>query len=493
MKNMKKQVLFWLILAVSLVSCGGNMKQEIKMESEADLAGLRVGTIAGSCYDIDLSERNDIELLRYNNVADALQSLINGNTDVLVDDETVFDTKFRQEYGIKVAHKGQVDFPTAFMFGKDHSDLAVALTNIQQRMIADGTMAELKDFWLTDKYVDVEKYTFTPFETNGEPIRVATAASTAPLSFLADGEWFGLEMDILRELSKELKRPLEIKLYDPAAAILALKTGMVDIACGGIFITPERQEEFTFSASYHAFHNAYFVIDYAAKQQDEGNWKEFKKGIQKNLISENRWKYITMGLWETLRISFFSILFGSILGIGLYAMTRSKQKWIRSLADLYGWFIAGIPELVLLLILFYVVFAKSGLPASTIAVIAFAMCFASGASRIYSTALDAIPKGQTEAGLALGFTRIQTFMNIILPQAIRRGLPLYRGQCISILKGTSIVGYIAIQDLTRAGDIIRSRTYDALVPLVLVTIIYFLLVWAVGMLLSFTTFKKKVL
>jgi polar amino acid transport system substrate-binding protein len=154
---------------------------------------------------------------------------------------------------------------------------------------------------------------------------------------------------------------------------------------------------------------------------------------------------------------------------------------------------AGIPELVLLLIMFYVVFPKTGLPSDMVAIITFALFFASGASDIYKTSLDAIPYGQTEAGLALGFTRTQTFFHIVLPQAVRRGLPLYKGQCVSLLKGTSIVGYIAIRDLTRAGDIIRSRTFDAVVPLLVITVIYFVLVWLIGLLIQLATPKKKVL
>lgn len=139
------------------------------------------------------------------------------------------------------------------------------------------------------------------------------------------------------------------------------------------------------------------------------------------------------------------------------------------------------------------VFAKSGIPPDIVAVIAFALLFASGASGIYDSSLNAIPYGQTEAGLALGFTRPQTFFHIILPQAVRRGLPLYKGQCVSLLKGTSIVGYVAIHDLTGAGNIIRSRTFDALIPLAVITIIYFLLVWLLGSLLNLATPKKKVL
>ena len=107
--------------------------------------------------------------------------------------------------------------------------------------------------------------------------------------------------------------------------------------------------------------------------------------------------------------------------------------------------------------------------------------------------LGAIPRGQTEAGLALGFTRLQTFFHIVFPQALKRGLPLFQGQCISLLKGTSIVGYIAIQDLTRAGDLIRSRTFDPFIPLLVITVIYFLLAWLIIALLKLAMPKKQVL
>ena len=174
-------------------------------------------------------------------------------------------------------------------------------------------------------------------------------------------------------------------------------------------------------------------------------------------------------------------------------MTRSRRRWLRDTAAVYNWFMAGVPILVLLLILFYVVFAGSGLSPSMVAVVAFAMDFAAGAGRIYSTSLEAIPRGQTEAGLALGFTRLQTFFNIVLPQAAKRGLPLFRGQCISTLKGTSIVGYIAIQDLTRAGDMIRSRTFDAFFPLLVITAVYFILARLIIILLQLASPKKQAL
>ena len=145
---------------------------------------------------------------------------------------------------------------------------------------------------------------------------------------------------------------------------------------------------------------------------------------------------------------------------------------------------------MLLLILFYVVFADTGLDASLVAVVTFALCFASAAGNIFDTAISSVPAGQTEAGLSLGFTPFKTFMGIVFPQALRKGLPLYTGECVSLLKSTSIVGYIAIQDVTRASDLIRSRTFDALIPLLMVTILYFVLAWLLRLLLNLFLSKK---
>lgn len=489
-----KRFLFLLTsLLPVLLSCAGKQEQSIEPRSEADLSGLRVVTLAGSCYDMDLSPRKDISLLLYNNPSDCLQALITSKADVLVDDEIVFNSAVRKENGIKIAFLGEQSFPTAFMFRQDDVDLAGACTEVQQRMTADGTMKRVKEYWLEDQYLQDKSFTHIDYEADGAPLRVAATSSTAPIAFQSEGDWYGIEIDILRELGKELRRPLEIKFYDIGSCILALKRGLADVVCGCIFVTPERQQEFLFAEPYHDYHPAYFVLDSEAKKGETGLLAWFKKSIRKNLIAEKRWKYITDGLLETIKISLLSILLGSLLGIGLYAMTRSRRKWVRSCAKVYNGFIGGIPQLVLLLILFYVVFAKSGLPSDIVAVIAFAMFFASGASGIYHSSLAAIPHGQTEAGLALGFTRWQTFFHIVLPQAVRRGLPLYKGQCISTLKGTSIVGYIAIQDITRAGDLIRSRTFDAVLPLLVVTVLYFLLVWLIGLLLNLAMPKKKVL
>ena len=490
---MRKNWIYLLLVACMLWSCGGNDEQGLQLESEADLAGLRVATQSGSCYDMELSSRTDIELQRYNTLSDALQALLHGNADVLLNDETALNAYVCREQGIKPVLREDKAYPTSFMFPKEDKALADAFTATLKRLKAEGTYDQIIDYWLNDRYIDADTFPYVPTPTTGQPIRVANVCATAPLAFASGDEWYGLEIDLLRQLAVDLNRPLDIRFYDVTAAIMALKTGKADLISGGVFITPERQQEFSFGDPYYDFHGTYFAIDPDSENSKSGVAARSKKAFHKNLLAENRWRFITEGLQTTLIISFFAILFGSLLGIVIYRMGESRRRWVRSIASVYNGFIAGIPELVLQLVLYYVVFAKSGLTAEVVAIIAFAMCFASGAADIYKTSLDAVPNGQTEAGLALGFTPMQTFFHIIFPQAVKRGLPLYKSLCINILKATSIVGYIAIQDLTRAGDLIRSRTFDALVPLLAVTILYFLLVWFLAALFNIFTKKKKVL
>jgi polar amino acid transport system substrate-binding protein len=119
------------------------------------------------------------------------------------------------------------------------------------------------------------------------------------------------------------------------------------------------------------------------------------------------------------------------------------------------------------------------------AVIAFGLNFAAYAAEIFRSGVEGIDKGQTEAGIAMGFSRLQTFLYIVLPQTVRRIMPVYKGEFISLVKMTSIVGYIAVQDLTKASDIIRSRTFDAFFPLIMVAILYFLIAWVLMLSLDY--------
>ena len=203
-----------------------------------------------------------------------------------------------------------------------------------------------------------------------------------------------------------------------------------------------------------------------------------------NILHENRYLLILDGLQTTLLISVCSIVFGALLGAGICYLRMSRRKAFHTPARFYISLMRGIPVLVLLMITYYIIFASTDISPVLVAILSFGMNFAAYVAEIFRTGIESIDKGQTEAGIAGGFTPLQTFRYIVMPQATNRILPVFKGEVISLVKMTSIVGYVAVQDLTKASDIIRSRTFDAFFPLVMTAILYFAISWVLLQLLN---------
>ena len=203
-----------------------------------------------------------------------------------------------------------------------------------------------------------------------------------------------------------------------------------------------------------------------------------------NLIAEQRYRMILDGLQVTLLITFCAAVLGTLLG-GVVCWARmSRKPWLRQTAKIYIDLMRGTPVLVLLMLMYYVFMAPLGTTGITVAVVTFAMNASAYIGEMLRSSIESIDRGQREAGLALGHTPRQTFFRIILPQVVKAVQPVYQGEIISLLKGTSIVGYIAVMDMTRASDLIRSRTFDAFFPLLVTAAIYFLVAWLIGLVLT---------
>ena len=211
--------------------------------------------------------------------------------------------------------------------------------------------------------------------------------------------------------------------------------------------------------------------------------------FQFNFLDDNRWQFILSGLKNTIIITFFAVLLGIFLGF-VIAIVRSthdktgKLKILNVICRVYLTVIRGTPTMVQLLIVFYVIFATIDPGKIVVAIIAFGMNSAAYVAEIVRSGIMSIDQGQFEAGRSLGFNYAQTMWYVIMPQAFKTVLPTLCNEFISLLKETSVSGYIAIQDLTKGGDIIRSRTYDALMPLMAVAIIYLIMVMIFSKLVS---------
>lgn len=208
-------------------------------------------------------------------------------------------------------------------------------------------------------------------------------------------------------------------------------------------------------------------------------FESLKQQFTDNFIVDDRWKYLLHGLGVTLEITFFALVIGLALGVlvaGIRAMHQTTGRY--RLADLacrlYLTVIRGTPVLVQLMIMYFVIL--SSVDKRVAAVVAFGINSGAYVAEIVRGGILAIEKGQFEAGRSLGFSDAQTMRHILFPQALRNVLPALANEFIVLLKETSVSGYIAIQDLTKSGDLIRSRTYDAFMPLFAVALIYLALV-----------------
>lgn len=209
--------------------------------------------------------------------------------------------------------------------------------------------------------------------------------------------------------------------------------------------------------------------------------QELKSSFISNFIDDNRWRYITDGLKITLLVTVFAVLIGVVLGF-LIAIVRTthdktgKLKILNAICKVYLTVIRGTPVVVQLMIIYFIIFGSADISKVVVAIVAFGINSGAYVAEIFRSGIMSIDNGQFEAGRSLGFNYAQTMMYIVMPQAFKNVLPTLCNEFISLLKETSVSGYIALQDLTKGGDIIRSRTYDAFMPLIAVALIYLAMV-----------------
>lgn len=213
----------------------------------------------------------------------------------------------------------------------------------------------------------------------------------------------------------------------------------------------------------------------------QNTWTRLCADFYLNFIKEDRWKYLVRGLGVTLEVALFAAIAGIILG-ALLAIVRTtadktgRLRFLNWLAKLYITVIRGTPVVVQLLIINFVIFSSVFVDTVLVAIIAFGLNSAAYVAEVFRSGIMSIDEGQFEAGRSLGFNYGQTMWHIVMPQAFKNVLPALANEFITLLKETSVSGYIGLMDLTKAGDIIRSRTFAAFMPLIAVALVYLIMV-----------------
>ena len=458
-----------------------------------DLAGKKLAVPSSTVQDIYLQKHYPhLELQRYNLEADMMQALQNERCDAAIMDDIICYALARKFDNVTILRNSPVpENHMAVVFNKEQTELCRQFNVFLKGLKESGELETICDNW-------IHRFETTPMPklnipTEGEPIRVGMEPCTEPTVFVRNGEIVGLDAELIMRFAAHIGRPVEIMSMDYDGLIPAAVSGKVDMSASGLLVTEERAENVLFSDPYYASGSCIAVLTKnagdvqsiaagapSAPQEARGFWAGIKRSFHRNIIAEKRYMLLWDGLRLTIYISIWAALLGTVLGAGVCYLRMRKSPLLQRIAKTYIDLMRGTPILVLLLLMNYVVFANWKNGGTAVAIITFALNFAAYVSEMFRTAISSIDRGQTEAGIAMGFTPLRTFVYIVLPQAVQRVLPVYKGELISLIKTTSIVGYIAIQDLTKASDIIRGRTFDPFFPLIMAAVLYFLLAWIFG-------------
>lgn len=348
---------------------------------------------------------------------------------------------------------------------------------------ADGWLDELYDYWVKNWNPNTCVIRSIP-ETTGEngSVTIAIEGGYEPFSFESNGKFSGYDVEFMMNFCAAYGYQWDFRAMEFDAIATSCLAGKYNFGMN-IVVDEERADASVLSDPYYRC-DVVFVLE----GQYESEMTFFEKmaySFQKTFIKEERWRDFVDGIRVTAVMTVSSILLGTVLGFALYMLCRHGNKVANGFMKVFNGFIHGIPTVLFLMILSYIVFEKMD-NAEFISIFGFSLIFGCAMYDNLCVGCNAISKGQTEASRALGYSDNQCFFKIILPQAARHFLPIYRNDVVSLIKETSIVGYIAVMDLTKRCDLVRSRTYEPFFALIATAIFYFVMEFVL------TTIIKKI-
>lgn len=351
----------------------------------------------------------------------------------------------------------------------------------------DGTIDRLSAKWMNggDESKQVtEDYSTLPAE-NGT-LTLAVTEGLMPFVFYKNNRIQGYDIDLALMFCRAKGYGLNIEVMNHNGVLSSLKTGKCDFSYS-VQWTEDRAMTVLFSSVPNAITGSILVVrksepvevsqpaSPATPEYEPSFWEDIASSFSKTFIREDRWKLFADGIMNTMIITVSAIFCGMLLGFAAFMFCRTGSVVANVITKFSVWLIKGTPIVVLLMILYYIIFGHVNISGIIVSIIAFTLTFGTSVYRMLTFGTGAVDWGQTEAAYALGFTDMQTFFTVILPQAAIHFMPSLREEVTMLIKSTSVVGYIAVQDLTKMGDIVRSRTYEAFFPLIAVAVIYFVL------------------
>ena len=451
-----------------------------ELQEYSELSGKTVSMLTGAPFEELARSKNEniADFTFFNNTPDMLLALEAGKTDAVLINNAIAALAANRNEKLAVFPKNLQDSVFGIAFRKN--DPARDEWQKAYDLITEEEKQALWEKWTgSDESAKVLPEQSWP-GSNGT-VQAAVCDTLEPMSYAGEGgKLIGFDVEMILLMAEKLDVHVEFTGMEFSAILATVQSGKATLGAGSIIVTNERKELVDFVEYYPA---AFVLIVRAAQSEnaagdqtgDEGFWSSIAGSFERTFQRENRWKLFLQGIGTTLLITVLSILFGTILGFLVFMLCRNGNPVANTITRFFVWLVRGMPVVVLLMILYYIIFGKVSISGTAVSIIAFTLVFGSGVYGLIKAGVGAVDQGQLEAAYALGYTNRQAFYRVILPQALPHFMPAYKSSITDIIKATAIVGYVAVQDLTKMGDIVRSRTLEAFFPLIAVAVIYFIL------------------
>lgn len=456
----------------------------------SDLRGRTVSMITGAPFvELIRDKVADVgEFTYFNSTPDMLLALKSGKTDAALANCAVASLAVSRNPELTLLPETLMDCVFGFAFAK--GDPARDDWQAACDAIPEETKRALWEKWTGS---DDSKKTMPAQDWPGRngTVQVAACDTLEPTCYIGEGGGLmGFDIEMILKMAEIMDVHVEFTGMEFSSVLASVQAGKALFGAGAVFVTEERKESMDFVEYYPA---AFVLIVRAAAEATdtkENSWDRIVSSFEKTFLREERWKLFADGVVTTLLITVLSVLFGTVLGFLDFMLCRSGNPVANGITRFCLWLVQGMPMVVLLMVLYYIIFGSVSVSGPLVAVIGFTLTFGATVYGLLKMGVGTVDRGQYEAAFALGYSNRRTFFKVILPQAVPHILPAYKGEIVGLIKATAIVGYIAVQDLTKMGDIVRSRTYEAFFPLIAITVIYFVLEGLIGVAISRVSVKN---
>lgn len=485
-----------------------NIKQYTVNISLSEFDGKKIGIHTGSNSEFVTAERiPSAKLVYYDSQANMIEALRQGKIDAMSCGEAsaIYLAEENDDLALVSEPLRKTYRSVAFVSSDKGLKLRDEWGEFLKTLWDNVTISKLFDKWILNNGESSKSEDFSELPSINGTLKMAADVALIPFVYVKDNRIQGYDIDLAVMFCRSKGYGLKIIQLTHSGILAALASGKCDFSYAMEY-TEERAKSVLFSEVPNIETANVLVVlkssekklsapesvsrvSHISHEEKPSFWEDIVLSFKKTFIREDRWKLFAEGIMNTMIITVSSVFCGMLLGFAAFMACRKGNKISNAITKFSVWLIKGTPIVVLLMILYYVIFGHVNISGIIVAIIAFTLTFGTSVYRMLTFGTGAVDKGQTEAAYALGFTDMQTFFTVILPQAALHFMPSFREEVTMLIKSTSVVGYIAVQDLTKMGDIVRSRTYEAFFPLIAVAVIYFILAGLLNIIVTFIEFQ----